>query len=1005
MKLTTVLRIAGKELGLVFSSPIAYLFIAAFLGATLFVFFWGEAFFARNISDVRPMFEWLPILLIFLASALTMRMWSDERRSGTLELVVTVPASTVDFVLGKFLACWTLLAVALLLTLPLPITVAMVGNLDWGPVVAGYVAAALLGAAYLSIGLWLSARTENQIVALILAAFACGVFYMIGSPFMTELVSNQVADVLRDIGAGSRFESITRGVLDLRDLYFYGSVMAVFLALNVYAVDAHGWATDGNARRHGERRLVLGLLAANFLVANVWLSSVSFLRWDMTEGNQYSISEASRSYLRQLQEPLLLRGYFSAKTHPLLAPLVPQLKNLLTEYEVAGEGRIRVELIDPADDPEQEDEANTKYGIRPVPFQVADRYQASLVNSYFDVLVQYGDEYEVLGFRDLIEVKVQGEADLDVQLRNPEYDITRAIKKALYGFQGGGSIFDNVTEPVRFTGYISSPDRLPEALSSLQPTLDQVLAQLTQESGGLFTAEIVDPDAGDGAVAQQIVADYGLQPMAASLFDLNTFYYYLTLSDGKIMVQMPLPDAVDHDGFRRAIEEGLKRFATGLLKTVALSAPQGMSPYMQQQMPGMQQPQGNEFQGLRDVLAADFDLDSVALDDGEPPANADVLMVVDPSSLSEKAVFAVDQFLMRGGTVVIAAGSYRATLTPQSLSAMPVSSGLDDWLAHHGVSIGESMVMDPQNAAFPLPVTRQVGGFRFQDLQMVDYPFFVDVRPGGFDADVPFMGAMQQLTMAWASPVDVDEAATENRTVRTLMTSSPDSWRTERTDVMPTYGLEGGLAYEPEGDLQASTLGVMLEGRFESFFGESPITDDAFETEGAFETEDAEDALADDHLDHDHGELDDLGLDNASPSDEEEPTMEDMLGTVTTLVERSPESARLIVLGSASFVADQTVRLIGSADGTVHTASLELMANIVDWAVEDQSLLSIRGRGHFNRTLAPMEEPEQRTWEYANYGLAVLGLACVYGISWFRRTRKERMYADHLRSAQTGAAQ
>ena len=119
MRPSMALRIARKELALLFSSPIAYLFLAAYLAVTLFVFFWGEAFFARNISDVRPMFEWLPVLLIFLASALAMRMWSDERRAGTLELVVTVPASSAEFVIGKFAACWSLLCIALLLTLPL----------------------------------------------------------------------------------------------------------------------------------------------------------------------------------------------------------------------------------------------------------------------------------------------------------------------------------------------------------------------------------------------------------------------------------------------------------------------------------------------------------------------------------------------------------------------------------------------------------------------------------------------------------------------------------------------------------------------------------------------------------------------------------------------------------------------------------------------------------------------------------------------------------------------
>ena len=100
---------------------------------------------------------------------------------------------------------------------------------------------------------------------------------------------------------------------------------------------------------------------------------------------------------------------------------------------------------------------------------------------------------------------------------------------------------------------------------------------------------------------------------------------------------------------------------------------------------------------------------------------------------------------------------------------------------------------------------------------------------------------------------------------------------------------------------------------------------------------------------------------------------------MTAVIEKSPESARLIVLGSASFLADQTVRMIGSADGTIYTGSLELMANIVDWAVEgDQSLLGIRGRGHFNRTLDPMSEDQQRVWEYANYALALAGLAVVF---------------------------
>ena len=175
-----------------------------------------------------------------------------------------------------------------------------------------------------------------------------------------------------------------------------------------------------------------GLLVANFLLVNAWIYPVSSLRFDVTEGRIFSISEPTKSYLAQLKELPRIRGYFSAKTHPLLAPLSPRLKDLLREYEVAGRGKVRLELIDPADDPELEEEANAKYGIRAVPFQISDRYQASLVNSYFDVLIEYGDEYEVLSFPDLIEIKATSESELDVQLKNPEFDITRSISNEYF---------------------------------------------------------------------------------------------------------------------------------------------------------------------------------------------------------------------------------------------------------------------------------------------------------------------------------------------------------------------------------------------------------------------------------------------------------------------------------------------------------------------------------------------------------------------------------------------
>ncbi|MBN2887469.1 MAG: Gldg family protein, partial [Chromatiaceae bacterium] len=471
-------RMARRELSAFFGSPVAYLFIGVFLAVSLFVFFWGEAFFARNIADVRPLFEWMPLLLVFLSAALTMRLWSEERRAGTLENLLTLPVPLVSLVLGKFLAAWALVAVALALTLPLPITASLLGPLDWGPVFGAYLATLLLAAVYLAIGLFVSARTDNPMVALIGTTLISALLYLIGAEPLTRLFGHEAGEFLRFIGTGARFESITRGVIDARDLGYYLSLTAIFLTLTMLSLERLRWAEGGNPRQHRRWLLVSALIVANLLALNPWLGQIKGARVDLTAGQIYSLSSTTRDSLAQLQEPLLIRGYFSAQTHPLLAPLVPQLRDLLRELQIAGGDRVRVEFVDPQRAPELEREAGEQYGIRPVAFQTASKYQAAVVNSYFDILVKYGDQYERLGFQDLIEVKVRGETDLDVRLRNPEYDLARTIKKVLQGYRGGDNPFANLDQPVRFEGYISAPERLPEPLPALRAELEALLAEL-----------------------------------------------------------------------------------------------------------------------------------------------------------------------------------------------------------------------------------------------------------------------------------------------------------------------------------------------------------------------------------------------------------------------------------------------------------------------------------------------------------------------------------------------
>lgn len=957
-----VLRIARKELAGFFSSPAAFLFLGVFLAVTLFVFFWVEAFFSRNIADVRPLFEWMPVLMIFLVAALTMRAWSEERRAGTLELLATAPVRPLVLVLGKFLGGLALVAIALALTLPLPVTVSFLGPLDWGPVFGGYLAGLFLAAAYLAIGLWVSARTDNAVVALIGTVAVCGIFYLLGSDVLTALVGHRGGEILELLGAGSRFDSITRGVIDLRDLYYYLSIVGVFLALNLFTLERLRWEGNPASGTHRRWATVTVLAATNFLAANLWLAPQGWARADLTQGRVYSLSEATKGYLAQLHEPLLIRGYFSARTHPLLAPLVPRIRDLLQEYAQAGGDRVNVEFVDPHDDPRLEEEAGSRYGIRPVPFQTASKYQASVVNSYFDILVAYGDQYETLNYRDLIEIKVRSENDIQVELKNPEYEITRAIRKTLTAYQGGGNPFEGVNKPLVFKGFISPKSRLPKPLDTLRDDLDEILAGLKEKAGGKLQVEISDPEAGGGKLAERLADDYGLRPLVTGLLDPNPFWFSLLLEGDGEQVPVPLPAQFDKAGLEGSVEAALKRFSPGFLKTVAVVAPKAAPAF------GGMGGGGPHFSALREVLGENLRLKEADLKEGKVPADADLLLLLAPENLDEKQLFAIDQFLMQGGTVALSTAPFRGEVE-RSISARQVHSGLEDWLAGRGINLEKSMVLDPDNAALPVPVERNLGGFAVQEIRMLDYPYFPSVRGEGLSPDTPVTSALGEVALTWASPILLDEEKNKQRQVTRLLRSSDASWTSDGMDVLPDFQRYPRWGFEPAEKRGSYTLAVAVQGRFDSAFAgkQSPLAEQ--------EQAAAEAAMS------------------TAGKDEPEPKERDAKGTeskggpvVTGVIDRSPESARIILFASNGFLSDEALSLAGQGLGTLYTKPLELMQNALDWALDDGGLAGIRSRGHFARTLIPMERGSQMFWEYLNYALAVLGLVLIWLVR--RRTAK-----------------
>lgn len=230
-----------REFGSYFATPLALVFIVFFLVlAAAFAFQFGN-FYDRGQSDLAPFFSYHPWLYLFLIPAISMRLWAEERKSGSIELLMTLPITTWQAVIGKFLAAWAFAGVALALTFPMWITVNYLGDPDNGAILAGYIGSLLMAGGFLAIGACLSAATRNQVIAFIFTVGICFAFLLSGFPMVLALFEGwapqAVVDAVASLSFLTHFQSISKGVIDLRDLLYFATVIGVWLAANTIVLD------------------------------------------------------------------------------------------------------------------------------------------------------------------------------------------------------------------------------------------------------------------------------------------------------------------------------------------------------------------------------------------------------------------------------------------------------------------------------------------------------------------------------------------------------------------------------------------------------------------------------------------------------------------------------------------------------------------------------------------------------------------------------------------------
>ncbi len=239
--MSDVMVVALREWKAYFSTPLAYVFLVVFLVLCGFSTFELGGFFQRNQADLQPFFSYQPWLYLFLVPAIAMRIWAEERKSGSIELLLTLPLTLRSIVIAKFLAAWLFIGLALALTFPLWLTVNYLGNPDNGVILAAYLGSWLMAGAFLSIGCCLSAASKSQVIAFVLTASVCFLFVLLGlTPMlnaMANVFSQSVIDLVAQLSLLTHFEAISRGVLDMRDVFFYCLFIAIWLVATAIVVE------------------------------------------------------------------------------------------------------------------------------------------------------------------------------------------------------------------------------------------------------------------------------------------------------------------------------------------------------------------------------------------------------------------------------------------------------------------------------------------------------------------------------------------------------------------------------------------------------------------------------------------------------------------------------------------------------------------------------------------------------------------------------------------------
>lgn len=443
--MNNIKAIMRRDLGAYFTSPVGYIFMMVFV--TISVGLYITSFFSFPMADMRPYFDNLPLLLCVFMPAVTMRIWAEERKENTWEMLLTFPMEAKELVLGKFLAAFIFFALTLLSTVTVPAMLISLGKPDLGAIFGGYFGTLLLGGFFLAMGIFFSGFFKDQIVAFAVTLLTCFSFFLVGTTFIASYIDDRMpglGSLLSDLlGLFSHYGTFTRGVVDLADVVYFLVWTAVFLVLNVMYIDGRN--------RPKAKAIFTGSLVMSVaigLLFNYLMAGTSILRFDLTQDKVYTISQASKNILNELDTPVQLNLYITpaAEMPTGMKELEQDIKDKLEEMRVVSGGKVQYKTIpmnvaNAMADPEKiagaegedkkegektEDEAIEKRmlekGVQPFNVQAMSQDEVTSKLVYSSIGVGYKDKAEEI----IPQIVPQSLEELEYRLVSTIHKMTRA---------------------------------------------------------------------------------------------------------------------------------------------------------------------------------------------------------------------------------------------------------------------------------------------------------------------------------------------------------------------------------------------------------------------------------------------------------------------------------------------------------------------------------------------------------------------------------------------------